>query len=284
MPRLIERGAGRPIVLIPGIQGRHEWGLATVEALAPLGRVITFSLADEPTSGFAWAESAGFDNYLTQLDEVLGTTGGEPAVVVGISYGGLIAAEYAARHPGRLAALVVASAPPPAWRLPERVRRYLKAPRLMAPVFLIGAPVRAYPELRAALPDRGDRWHFMIDNARTIAASPASPSRMARRLRWLETAHFALDHALDVPALIVTGEPTLERVVPPADTLMYRTFLPGARVVTMSHTGHAGSITKAREFAAEVATLVAGLPASPRETAPSSATHSSETVRAHRVS
>ena len=50
-PRIVERGEGRPIVLVPGIQGRHEWSLPTVEALAALGRVITYSLADEPTSG-----------------------------------------------------------------------------------------------------------------------------------------------------------------------------------------------------------------------------------------
>ena len=99
-PRIIERGVGRPIVVVPGIQGRYEWGLPTVEALAALGHVVTFSLADEPTSGFAWSESAGFENYLTQLDDVIRATGVERPVLVGVSYGGLVAAEYAARHPG----------------------------------------------------------------------------------------------------------------------------------------------------------------------------------------
>ena len=56
---LIQRGTGRPIVLVPGIQGRYEWQLPTVDALAALGRVTTFSLCDEPTSGCAWTEAAG---------------------------------------------------------------------------------------------------------------------------------------------------------------------------------------------------------------------------------
>jgi pimeloyl-ACP methyl ester carboxylesterase len=189
-----------------------------------------------------------------------------------VSYGGLIAAEYAARHPGRISSLVIASSPPPSWRLPERARRYLKAPRLMAPVFWLGAPLRTYAELKAALPASRDRWRFVFDHGWRIAAAPASSTRMVRRLRWLENARFSLDHRIDVPALIVTGEPELERVVPPADTLKYRAWLPDARVVTLAHTGHNGCVTRARDFAAAVAGLVADLP------------FPSETVRAHRVS
>lgn len=280
-PRLIERGTGRPIVVVPGIQGRYEWSLPTVEALASHGRVVTFSLADEPTSGFAWTEAGGFENYLTQLDHVVRAAGGERPVLVGLSYGGLIAAEYAARHPGPLAALVVASSPPPTWRLPARAAQYLKAPRLMAPLFWIGAPLRAYPELKAALPRGRDRWQFVIGHGLRIAGAPASSARMVRRLRWLESARFSLDHAIDVPALIVTGEPALERVVPPEDTLAYRAWLPGARAVTLAATGHNGCVTKAREFADEVAGLLAGLPSAD---AAVSSPSLSENVRAYRVS
>ena len=281
-PRLIERGRGRPIVVVPGIQGRYEWSLPTVEALASLGRVVTFSLADEPTSGFDWTDSGGFENYLTQLDHVVRAAGGERPVIVGLSYGGLIAAEYAARHPGQLAALVIASSPPPAWRLPARAERYLKAPRLMAPMFWIGAPLRAYPELKASMPRSRDRWRFVLSHGLRIAGAPASSARMVRRLRWLEAAHFSLDHAIDVPALIVTGEPALERVVPPADTLTYRAWLPGARAVTLAATGHNGCVTRAREFAGAVAGLLAALPAAPE--AALSTPSSSENVRAYRVS
>lgn len=280
-PRIIERGNGRPIVVVPGIQGRYEWSLPTVEALAPLGHVVTFSLADEPTSGFDWTESGGFENYLTQLHHVVRAAGGQRPVIVGLSYGGLIAAEYAARHPGQLGALVVASSPPPTWRLPARAAQYLKAPRLMAPLFWIGAPVRVYPELKAALPAGRDRWRFVVDHGLRIAGAPASSARMVRRLRWLESAHFSLDRPIDVPALIVTGEAALERVVPPEDTLAYRAWLTGARAVTLAATGHNGCVTRAREFAVEVAGLLAGLPAAE---AADSTPSPSEMIRADRVS
>jgi pimeloyl-ACP methyl ester carboxylesterase len=213
MAGIIEQGSGRPIVLIPGIQGRWEWMAPTMDALAAHGRAITFSLCDEPTSGFAWSHERGFENYLGQLDDVLATIGAERPVLVGVSYGGLVAAEYASRHPDRVAGLVVASAPPPTWTPDRRVRRYLVAPRLLGPAFWAGAPLRAYPELKAAIPDLRSRLRFALAQGLRVVAAPPSSGRMARRLEWLQQARFAVDHQVDVPALVVTGEAALERVV-----------------------------------------------------------------------
>ena len=58
MAGIFERGTGQPIVLVPGIQGRWEWMAPTIDALAAYGRAITFSLCDEPTSGFTWDQDA----------------------------------------------------------------------------------------------------------------------------------------------------------------------------------------------------------------------------------
>ena len=49
--KLIDVGSGPPLVMIPGIQGRWEWMKPAVDALARRCRVITFSLADESSSG-----------------------------------------------------------------------------------------------------------------------------------------------------------------------------------------------------------------------------------------
>ena len=280
MTRITERGHGRPIVVVPGIQGRCEWGLPTVEALARHGRVLTYSLADEPSSGSPWTDAAGFENYLTQLADVLRATNAVDPVLVGISYGGLVAAEFVARHPGQASALVVASAPPPSWRLPDRMARYLKAPRLLAPLFWLGAPVRVYPELRTALPNSTERWRLVRQHGRTMAAAPVSTARMARRLRWLAAAHFSTDRPIDLPALIVTGEPGLERVVPPADTLRYQHWMRGARVVTLAGTGHCGTVTRATAGADAVAGFLGDTPVARRAAAPA-AVFPSEMVRAH---
>lgn len=267
-PRILEAGFGRPLVLIPGIQGRCEWSLPTFDALAGLGHAVTYSLADEPTSAFPWDEAAGFENYLSQLAAVVRRTCPLPPVLVGISYGGLIAAEYAARHPEAVAGLVLASAPPPGWTLPARAQRYLKAPRLMAPVFWLGAPLRAYPEVHAAIPRAGERLRFLATQGARIAKAPASSARMVRRLRWITSSDFSLNHQLDVPAMLVTGETRLERVVPPEATLAYKTWLPQASVVTLDRTGHGGTITQPEAFASHVGRFLMHLaPARPHASA-----------------
>ena len=259
MPGIYERGTGQPIVLVPGIQGRWEWMAPTIEALAAHGRAITFSLCDEPTSGFACVPDRGFENYVAQLGEVLATTGAVRPVLVGVSYGGLVAAEFAARHPDLVAGLVIASAPPPNWTPDRRITRYLSSPRLSAPGFFLGAPVRTYPEVKAAIPETGRRWRFALRQGLRVVTAPPSSGRMARRLHWLQDARFGFDRPIDLPALIVTGEPELERVVPPSQTAEYLGWLPRARATTLARTGHAGTVTKAREFAALVGDFAASL-------------------------
>ena len=142
----------------------------------------------------------------------------------------------------------------------SRVRRYLVAPRLLAPYFWLGAPLRAYPELKASIPDMRSRLRFAVRQGLRVVTAPASSGRMARRLQWLQQAQFGHDQPMDLPALVVTGEPSLERVVPPRLTAEYLNWLPKARAVTMPGTGHGGTITQAHEFAALVADFAAGLP------------------------
>jgi pimeloyl-ACP methyl ester carboxylesterase len=153
----------------------------------------------------------------------------------------------------------------------------------MAPIFWLGAPLRAYPEVKAAIPGRRARLDFLIDQGLRIAAAPASSRRMVRRLQWLASAETALVQPLPIPSLIITGEAALERVVPPDATLAYRTWLPDARVVTMPGTGHGGTVTRPEEFARHVADWLLSLP--PARPAPQTpARPAQEPPRAHRVS
>src|SRR3954464_9419751 len=93
---MIDLGTGTPLVLIPGIQGRWEWMRPTVEALARHFRVLSFSLAGERTSGQVFDPALGLDNFIVQIDRVLEEAAVRSAVLCGVSYGGLIAARYAA--------------------------------------------------------------------------------------------------------------------------------------------------------------------------------------------
>src|SRR4029434_8682677 len=103
------KGSGIPIVLIPGLQGRWEWMRPAVDALARRHRVITFSLCDERTSPFPCDPEKAFENYIDQVDLALDRAGVDRAVIAGVSFGGLIATEYAARRQRRVQGLVLAN-------------------------------------------------------------------------------------------------------------------------------------------------------------------------------
>ena len=121
-----DAGTGPPLVVIPGVQGRWEWMRPGIDRLARHYRVITFSLCDEPTSGDSFDEAGGFACYVDQITRAMDARSIARATICGVSYGGLIAAAFAARHRERTAALVLVSALSPRWRLNERARFYLR--------------------------------------------------------------------------------------------------------------------------------------------------------------
>jgi 3-oxoadipate enol-lactonase len=255
---MIDVGAGPPLVLIPGIQGRWEWMRPTVEALATRFRVLSFSLAGERTSGHVFDPRLGFDNFIVQVDRVLEEAGVRHAAVCGVSYGGLIAARYAAFRPQRARALVLVSALAPDYAPDARVRFYSRAPWLLSPVFCFNAWRRSRPEVRTALPDRRERLVFSARQLWRVAAHPTSPALMRDRIRLLEGIDFAASVAsIGAPTLLITGEEQLDRVVPPRHSLGYRQLLPHAECLTFERTGHIGVVTRPLQFAAAVANFVA---------------------------
>jgi len=255
---LVDTGTGPPLILIPGVQGRWEWMRPTVDALASTFRVLTFSLADEPTAAAAFDPARGFDNYVQQVLDAMDTAQVARATICGVSYGGLIASTFAARHPERVTALVLVSALPPGWQPDDRVRFYLRAPRLLAPLFCL-ASVRMYREIAAAVPGRARSLAVGCRHAITALRHPFSPSRMARRVGMVTGLDLLAPlRALDVPTLIVTGDEDLDRVVPVRRTREYLALWPRAQAACLPRTGHLGSIVRAREFADCVTAFVRG--------------------------
>ena len=236
-------------MLLPGLQGRWEWMAPAVDALAERCRLVTFSLCDEPTSGFAHDPERGIENYLTQIDEVFDRAGLDTAVLVGVSYTGPIAVEYAARRPGRVRGLVLVSALPPDWVPNARARFYLRAPRLLLPLFLVDAPTRAMPEIRAALPRLVDRIRFSAGQVSRVLRAYVAPTRMAARIRLSTTFQFGDPSRISQPVLVITGEDDLDRVVSPELTRRYLATIPNARHVVLPRTGHIGLLTRPAEFA-----------------------------------
>ena len=253
---IVDVGHGPAVVLVPGIQGRWEWMKPAVDALAARCRVVTFSLADEPSCGARFDAAHGFDCYVEQIREAMDLAGLQTAIVAGVSYGGLVAAAFAARYPERVDGLVLVSAIPPQWKPNPRVRFFLRAPRALSPLFMLNS-LRMYKEIATAVPGVLPGMGAALKHALNVLTHMMSPGRMARRVRLLESVQ--LDRNLSnlrVPTMVVTGEPQLDNVVPVRLTEEYLRLWPHAERVTMARTGHIGLITRPDGFVAAVAPFV----------------------------
>ncbi len=249
---IVERGHGAPLVLIPGVQGRWEYSRGIVESLARFYRVITFSLCDERT----WSGgdvSCHIDVFADQVEAALDRLLIDRAIIVGVSFGGLVALRFAATRPRRATALVIISAPGPQWHLRPRHDLYARLPWVFGPVFLAESPFRLRREVMAALPERSARRRYLREQLRTIITAPVSLARMAARARLIGPYDRVADCAqVAAPTLVVQGDETLDHVTGSGGTAEYSTLICGARLVQMEGTGHLGSVTRPDDCAAIV--------------------------------
>jgi 3-oxoadipate enol-lactonase len=104
-----EWGEGPPIVLIPGLAGGYELLGPLAKILARNFRVISYQLRGEDNC-FALRRPFALDDLVADLGEFLDCLCLEKPTVVGVSFGGVLAMEFAARRPYRLKDLVVQGA------------------------------------------------------------------------------------------------------------------------------------------------------------------------------
>ncbi len=243
-----------------------------VGALATQCRVVSGSLAGDRGSLGPLDSTRGFEGYLDWVEALFDAAGLEQASLCGVSYGGLIAVHFAARRPERIRSLALVSTPAPSWKPNCRVEWYLRAPRLMSPVFALSSPFRMYPEIARAFPNLAARASFTAAHLLRIARHPFSPPRMAERVRLLADVDFSADcRRITCPTLVVTGTDGLDRVVSVASTKEYLRLIPSAKHAEIGNTGHIGLVTKPLEFRDVVAGFVLAHDRGPRDAVRASA-------------
>jgi 3-oxoadipate enol-lactonase len=240
-------GDGPPVVLLHAFPFDRRFWAPTVARLAPAARVVTPDLR-----GFG-ASSPGPDGYgiadlADDVVRLLDALGLPTATVAGLSMGGYVALALAARHPGRLARLVLADTKagpdtPEARRGRDEAIALVRAegvapfadrqvPRLLAP----GADARVRADVRALM----DQPAAGVVNA--LAALRDRPDRRADLA------------AIACPTLVVVGAE--DALTPPAEARALAAAIPGARLVELPGAGHLPNLETPDALAAALADFV----------------------------
>jgi pimeloyl-ACP methyl ester carboxylesterase len=255
---VVRMGRGDPLVLVPGLAG--SWKL-----LFPLARMLArhfdVILPGLRGDGSRWGdlesqpERAGdVGDYADDLALLIDQFGLERPTVVGVSFGGAIALEYAARHPHRLGALIVNGVEARFHRtIGSRIAR-LALERFPLPS---DSPFinQFFHLLYGAKPEPGPLVDFVVDRI-----WETDQSIMAQRLAQLET--FDVSGRLsriDAPALVLAG--ARDVIVPVARQQALAGEISGARFATIDDAGHLAFLTHRTRFVRDVRRHLRGVKA-----------------------
>jgi pimeloyl-ACP methyl ester carboxylesterase len=245
-------GAGIPVVLSCALATTHEnWRPQVAPLVAAGARVVLWDylghgLSDAPADPAAYHMERVVDDLARVLSAAVGS---EPAVVGGLSFGGLLSMHFALSHPSRARALLLVDTGPgfknpeaqAGWEARvERIaasaeRRGMAEYAARAPTQLVGenldtpAGRAAYDAIAAQTP------HGIANFARRVAG-PASP---------------VIDQltGIDLPALVIVGEKD-DAYLRAAEVLAAR--LPRAEQRTIAGAGHIVNLDAPAAFEAEV--------------------------------
>jgi pimeloyl-ACP methyl ester carboxylesterase len=173
------------------------------------------------------------------LAEFLDALGVTACILVGHSFGGLVATEYACRYTGSVRGLVLEDAGPPDG---------LPLTDLTQPLFIpldLGNRKLMETALRlVGLPRREALGQMLVDDA--LAASPGQYRAFTGAVgNWSVEA--ALPN-LRVPTLLVWG--SNDRIMPPRIGRRYLRLLPNAEMILVPRAGHSPHLERPDEFAA----------------------------------
>jgi pimeloyl-ACP methyl ester carboxylesterase len=234
-------GDGPAVVLLhAGVADRTMWS-EHLEPLARAGyRVISMDLPGFGEAKFG-AELAPWTDVLETMDAL----GVDRAALVGNSFGGAVALAVAVTAPGRVAALVLVSAPPPDLE---------PSPQLQA-VWDAEESALDDGDLEAAVAIVVDAW-TLPDAPSSLRERVGRMQRRALELQMMEEepveapdpveADPGAIEQLEMPALVAVGELDMPDFVTGAQTLAGR--LSGASAVTISGAGHLAPLEQPQRF------------------------------------
>ncbi|MBY0524076.1 MAG: alpha/beta hydrolase [Gemmataceae bacterium] len=239
-----EWGEGPPLVLVPGLAGGYELLGPLARILASRFRVISYQLRGEDDC-FALRRRFGLPDLVGDLAEFIDWHGLERPTVLGVSFGGALALDFATRFPGRLRALAVQGAG-------ARFERGLLQQ-------VAGTVLNRYP-LPPDNPFINQFFNLLFGGRQkpdalfrfvTKQCWQTDQSVMAHRFHLVEQFNLTGKlHRVQVPTLALTGDRDL--LVSPSSLAALEEGLPTARLVRLNNCGHLAFVTQPERVAEEL--------------------------------
>jgi 3-oxoadipate enol-lactonase len=234
-----ESGRGPALVLLNGWSASGlAWPRDWVRELEEHVRLIRI---DNRGSGYSRHVPTPFTmaDMADDVAAVLDATGHERATVAGLSMGGMVAQEFAMRHPDRLHALLLISTRPP-------TPAYVTPPGSSGSLEFLEPPHRGEPLdayftrlwSSATAPGFAEREPELIaELVAQIVSRPTSRQMITQQLRAVSGwGHADRLRSLTAPTTIVHGAD--DTMIDPANGRRLAELIDGARLVELSDVGH----------------------------------------------
>ena len=237
----VEWGEGPPLVLVPALAGGVGLVSRLAGCLARHFRVISYQLRGEDDC-FALRRHFGLDDLVDDLGEFIDCLGLERPIICGVSLGGVLAVEYAARRPLRVAGLVAQGVD---------VRFEPSLLREVAGRVLTGYPLppdSPFVNQFFNLFFGGRQHNRVLFDFVTRQCWQTDQSVMAHRFRLAEQVNLAPKLGrIRAPTLLAAGERDV--LISPRGLEELHAGIRGARLVRLPNAGHLAFVTHAQELA-----------------------------------
>lgn len=255
--KVVRRAAGAPALLVHGSAADHTTWMAQLVRPPPGLALVAYDRRGSASAPFPPGVVPTTAQHVADAAALIRRETVGPALVIGSSYGGVIALELARRAPGRVAGLIVCEPPlPPADLVPGAPAGFGCAfDRLAATA---GGEAAGEMFVRAVLGDAG--FEALAERVRGAVRG------MWRSIRadMIALARTRIDYAelraVTCPVLLLSGARSPAYYSAPLDAL--ERALPDARRAVIPDAGHAMQIENHRAFNQLVADFAAEL--SPR--------------------
>jgi proline iminopeptidase len=267
-----EIGAGPPLlVLHGGPDFNHSYLLPDLDRLSRSFRLIYYDQRGRGrSSGAVVPDDVGLDSEMDDLDRVRRYLGLDAIAMLGHSWGGLLAMEYATRHPDRVSRMILLNTGPASSADLARFQEWRRATEAETL-----ATMRAVAERREyATGDIATEAEYYRAHFSGTLRRPEQIEAIVRRLRldftpadilkaraieqrlyaqtWLSPGYDLLPRfrRLNVPTLVIYGE----RDLFPLDGIQkIAEAIPGAHLVVLKECGHFSYLERPAEVESAIA-------------------------------